>query len=333
VSDLFRVSHLNVSFYGPRGLLRAVDDVSLSIAERETVALVGESGCGKSVTALAALRLIPATVGRVEAKELSLRGRDLLALSERQMRRVRGNDVAMIFQEPMSSLNPVFRVGDQVMEVLRLHQGLGGRVARDRAAEALAAVGIPDPDVRLASYPHELSGGMCQRVMIAMAVACRPLLLVADEPTTALDVTIQAQMIALLKSLQDDLGMAVLLITHDLGVVAEMAHRVVVMYSGQVVESAPVGELFERPRHPYTQGLLKSLPRHSGVATRLTPIEGTVPDLGDWGAGCRFAPRCPIAMPECRAEMPALEPVGEPRADPETGAGARCVAVSRRGDV
>ena len=307
MAPLLRVDGLNVSFYTRMGAVPAVSDVSFGIGERETVAFVGESGCGKSVTALSLLGLIPASVGKVEARRIEFRNRNLLTLTRRELRSVRGGDIAMIFQEPMSSLNPVFRIGSQLLETILLHRNVSGREARRIAVEALNAVGIPDAEARLRAYPHELSGGLRQRVMIAMAIACRPALLIADEPTTALDVTIQAQILDVLRRLQDELGMAMLLITHDLGVVAEMAHRVMVMYAGQIVESATVEALFDRPSHPYTQGLLRSVPALTDGSERLTPIEGTVPDLGEWRGGCRFAARCPLAFDTCRQQTPTLD--------------------------
>jgi oligopeptide/dipeptide ABC transporter ATP-binding protein len=326
---LLRVDGLNVSFYTRSGTVPAVSDVSFDIGDRETLACVGESGCGKSVTALALLGLIPPSVGKVEARRIEFRNRNLLTLTPNEWRAVRGGDIAMIFQEPMSSLNPVFRIGSQLVETVVLHRHVSGREARRIAVEALNAVGIPDAEARLRAYPHELSGGLRQRVMIAMAIACRPALLIADEPTTALDVTIQAQILDVLRRLQDELGMAMLLITHDLGVVAEMAHRVVVMYAGQIVESATVEALFASPSHPYTQGLLRSAPVLADPSERLKPIEGTVPDLREWREGCRFEARCPIAFDACRQRTPSLEPLvrnadARDAADPHR---ARCFAL------
>ena len=291
---LLRVRDLVTSFRTDRGTLRAVDQVSFDVPRASTVALVGESGCGKSVTALSILRLVARPPGRIESGQIELEGRDLLQLPERAMQAVRGNHVSMIFQEPMTSLNPVYTVGWQIMEAIRLHQKKSRRDARARAVELLGLVGIPGPDTQVDAYPHQLSGGQRQRVMIAMALACEPKLLVADEPTTALDVTIQAQILELLRGLQERLSMSILLITHDLGVVAENAQHVVVMYAGQVVENAPVRDLFARPMHPYTHGLLESVPRAKPAANRrLRTIEGMVPDLRDLAAGCRFADRCP----------------------------------------
>lgn len=292
---------------GGRGgspIARAVDTVSVRVRQGETLAVVGESGCGKTVLALSVLGLIPDPPGRVIEGEALYRGRDLLAMSEAELQGVRGNHIAMIFQEPMTSLNPVFRVGEQIAEGYRLHKKASKAVAAERAVEMLALVGIPNPAARAQSYPHELSGGMRQRVMIAMALACDPDILFADEPTTALDVTIQAQILDLMRSLQAEKGSGVLLITHDLGVVAETAQRVAVMYAGQVVEEAPVDELYKHPAHPYTQGLLASVPR-LGVKRVLAPIPGMVPGIFDLPQGCRFRPRCAHAFARC-AEAPPL---------------------------
>jgi oligopeptide/dipeptide ABC transporter ATP-binding protein len=303
---LLTVRGLQVSFATDAGPVPAVRGVDLEVAEGETLALVGESGCGKSVTALSILRLLPTPPASYEAGTIDFAGEDLLQVSEERIRGVRGNEVAMIFQEPMTSLNPVFRVGDQVAEAIELHQGVSGDEARQRAIAALLRVGIPAPEQRVDEYPHQLSGGLRQRVMIAMALACSPRLLIADEPTTALDVTIQAQILELMAKLQGELGMAVLLITHDLGVVAETAHRVAVMYAGRIVEEAPVVPLFERPRHPYTAGLLRSRPRLDLAGGRLVPIEGSVPDSLHVPTGCAFHPRCPLATEQCRREEPPL---------------------------
>jgi oligopeptide/dipeptide ABC transporter ATP-binding protein len=303
---LLEIRGLSVSFQTDAGPVFAVRGVDLALAEGETLALVGESGCGKSVTALSILRLLETPPGAYEAGQILLSGEDLLRVSEARIREVRGNDVAMIFQEPMTSLNPVFPVGEQVAEAIELHQEVSAEEARARAVEALRRVGIPAPEQRVDEYPHQLSGGLRQRVMIAMALACSPRLLIADEPTTALDVTIQAQILELIAKLQAELGMAVLLITHDLGVVAETAHRVAVMYAGRVVEEAPVLELFERPRHPYTAGLLRSRPRLDVGGGKLVPIEGSVPDALHVPPGCAFHPRCPHALERCRREDPPL---------------------------
>jgi oligopeptide/dipeptide ABC transporter ATP-binding protein len=303
---LLEIRDLRVSFRTDAGPVPAVRGVDMGLSEGETLALVGESGCGKSVTALSILRLVATPPGSYDGGEIRFEGVDLLRVPEERIREVRGNDIAMIFQEPMTSLNPVFSVGDQVAEAIELHQRVGAGEARARAIDALRRVGIPAPEQRVDAYPHQMSGGMRQRVMIAMALACNPRLLIADEPTTALDVTIQAQILELIAKLQRELGMAVLLITHDLGVVAETAHRVAVMYAGRVVEEAGVCELFDRPRHPYTAGLLRSRPRLDIGAGRLVPIEGSVPDALHVPPGCAFHPRCPHAIPRCESEVPPL---------------------------
>jgi len=308
-APLLRVKGLVTGFRTDDGILRAVDDVSFDVPRGATVALVGESGCGKSVTALSILRLIEWPPGRIESGAIELEGRDLLQIPERAMRDIRGNVVSMIFQEPMTSLNPVYTVGWQIVEAVRLHRKKSRREARARAVELLRLVGIAEPETTVDSYPHELSGGQRQRVMIAMALACEPKLLVADEPTTALDVTIQAQILALLRDLQERLSMSLLLITHDLGVVAENAQHVVVMYAGRVVESAPVRDLFAKPAHPYTRGLLESIPRGDTIAKRRLPtIEGIVPDLRSLSPGCRFADRCPMRIEKCTVQEPPLAP-------------------------
>ncbi len=311
---LLRVEHLVTEFATDGGVLRAVDDVSFEIPAGGTIGIVGESGCGKSVTSLSILRLIQRP-GRVASGKIVFDGRDLLALSEKEMRAVRGQQIAMVFQEPMSSLNPVYTVGDQIAESLILHQKKSKREALARAVELLALVGIPSPEERVSAYPHQLSGGMRQRVMIAMALACGPKLLIADEPTTALDVTIQAQILELLADLRAKTGMAVMLITHDLGLVAEFAEHVVVMYAGRVVESAPVKDLFRKPQHPYTRGLLRSVPSYSDNArkTRLPTIPGVVPDLRKLPAGCRFRDRCDVAVERCGVEEPSLEKLSDGR--------------------
>jgi peptide/nickel transport system ATP-binding protein len=317
-APLLRVRDLVTSFRTDTGRLRAVDHVSFDVPRAATVALVGESGCGKSVTALSILRLVASPPGVIESGAIELEGRDLLPLPEREMRAVRGDAVSMIFQEPMTSLNPVYTVGWQIMEAIRLHRKKSRRDARARAVELLRLVGIPEPDTRVDTYPHQLSGGQRQRVMIAMALACEPKLLVADEPTTALDVTIQAQILELLRELQQKMAMSILLITHDLGVVAENAQDVVVMYAGRVVERAPARDLFARPMHPYTRGLLESIPRAKPDATRrLRTIEGMVPDLRRLPPGCRFADRCPMRVEKCTQEEPPLEEVA-------TGRSSRC---------
>ena len=310
-APLLEVRDLRTSFYTEEGVGRAVDGVSFVLDRGETLGLVGESGCGKSVTALSVMRLVADPPGRVEGGQVFLEGRDLLALSEEDMCQVRGDDVAMIFQEPMTSLNPVLTCGYQIMEAVSLHQGVSRQEARQRAVEMLKLVGIPAPEERVDEYPHQLSGGMRQRVMIAMALSCNPHLLIADEPTTALDVTIQAQILELLDDLQREFHMAVLLITHDMGVIAEAADRVAVMYAGKIVELAVSKQLFSRPLHPYTRGLLESIPRLEGGRERLEIIPGMVPDARAFPAGCRFAPRCPWVQVRCREELPVLNEVRE----------------------
>ena len=308
VTPVLEVRDLVTEFRTERGTVRAVDGVSFEIPARGTLGVVGESGCGKSVTALSIMRLVTTPPGRIASGAIRYAGKDLLALPEREMRAIRGNRIAMIFQEPMTSLNPVFTVGDQVGEAVQLHQHKSRREARVAAIAMLKLVGIPSPEERVDAYPHQLSGGMRQRVMIAMALACKPDLLIADEPTTALDVTIQAQILDLLRQLQRDLGMSILLITHDLGVVAETCDEVVVMYAGRVVERAPTDALFAAPRHPYTAGLLRSVP--TGTHERLQEIPGMVPALDALPPGCKFADRCPRVAPRCRDEEPALVPLG-----------------------
>jgi peptide/nickel transport system ATP-binding protein len=317
VSALLEISELVTEFRTDDGPVRAVDGVSFEIGRGRTVGVVGESGCGKSVTALSVLRLIPDPPGRITGGRVIYDGRDLLGVTERDLRQIRGNKISMIFQEPMTSLNPVYTVGDQVAETVRLHRGASKRAALDRAVEMFQLVGIPSPAERVRAYPHQLSGGMRQRVMIAMALACHPDLLIADEPTTALDVTIQAQILELLSRLQRELGMSIMLITHDLGVVAETCEEVVVMYAGRVVERAPVGDLFAAPRHPYTAGLLRSIPTPLSSAdrdgprqarARLREIPGMVPALTALPPGCKFQDRCPRVQDRCRAEEPPLAP-------------------------
>jgi peptide/nickel transport system ATP-binding protein len=311
---LLEVEGLRTYFFLRSGVLKAVDGVSFQLRPHETLAIVGESGCGKSMTALSLMRLIPDPPGRIVGGAVRLNGRDLLSLDETAMRQVRGKDVSMIFQEPMTSLNPVMTVGNQIAEALLLHEGLSRRDALRRAVDILRLVRIPEPEQRLREYPHQLSGGMRQRVMIAMALACNPKVLIADEPTTALDVTIQAQILDIILDLQKKLGTALILITHDLGVVAETAQRVIVMYAGKKVEEASVGELFARPLHPYTHGLMASIPRldlmrGAGDSTkqRLQEIKGIVPSLTNLPPGCAFAPRCPFADEKCRREPPPYE--------------------------
>jgi len=308
---LLEVDALKTYFYTRDGVVRAVDGVSLTVYPGETLAVVGESGCGKSVTSLSILRLIASPPGKIVSGRLMFQGRDLLGLSEDEMRKVRGNEISMIFQEPMTSLNPVLTIGRQIAEALVLHRGMTRKQALERAVEMLTLVNIPEAARRIDQYPHQLSGGMRQRVMIAMALACNPRLLIADEPTTALDVTIQAQILDLMRGLKEKTGAAIVLITHDLGVVAEMAQRVIVMYAGRKVEEAPVEALFAQPRHPYTQGLLNSLPKlETAGATgrqRLEEIPGMVPSLKEEVAGCLFAPRCSYATERCRREYPPLE--------------------------
>jgi len=310
-SPLLRVENLRTHFHTRDGVVRAVDGVSFDVLPGETLAIVGESGCGKSVTSMSILRLLPMPPARIAEGRIEFDGRNLLDLTEPEMRKVRGNLISMIFQEPMTSLNPVLTIGRQIAEALVLHRGMTEKAALNRAAEMLRKVHIPEAERRLAQYPHELSGGMRQRVMIAMALACGPRLLIADEPTTALDVTIQAQILELMLELRDETGASIILITHDLGVVAEIAHRVVVMYAGRKVEEAPIEELFASPRHPYTRGLLGSMP-HLGdsvneTGKRLVEIPGMVPSLKEPPPGCLFAPRCPSATGRCTVEAPPLE--------------------------
>ena len=318
---LLEVTHLQTHFSTRAGLVRALDGVSFYLDRGELLGLVGESGCGKSITALSIMRLI-APPGRIVGGEIDFDGQNLLALSEAAMRAIRGNDVAMIFQDPMTSLNPVFTVGEQIAEALRLHRKLSRKDARQASIEAMKEVAIPDPERRVNDYPHQLSGGMRQRVMIAMALACDPKLLIADEPTTALDVTIQAQILELLNELRKTRELGVLLITHDLGVVAEVADRVAVMYTGRIVEESPVDELFARPKHPYTEGLLRSVPKltaeHVVKKERLETIEGAVPRPTDLPPGCHFAPRCSYRLPRCTEDEIPLY-------DLEGGVQVRCV--------
>ena len=321
MSHLLEVKNLHTYFQTREGLVCAVEGVSFHLDRGELLGLVGESGCGKSMTALSVMRLI-SPPGKIVAGEILFEGKNLLQFSNAEMRNVRGNDIAMIFQDPMTSLNPVFTVGEQIAEALRLHRGLSRKQARAGAIEAMREVSIPDPALRGDDYPHQLSGGMRQRVMIAMALACDPKVLIADEPTTALDVTIQAQILELLNNLRGTRELAVLLITHDLGVVAEVAERVAVMYTGKIVEDSPVDELFARPKHPYTEGLLRSVPKLTSASVvkkeRLETIEGTVPSPTELPPGCHFAPRCPYRLPRCIAEEIPLY-------DLEGGVRVRCV--------
>jgi oligopeptide/dipeptide ABC transporter ATP-binding protein len=330
---LLEIEGLKTYFTTREGVVRAVDGVSFHLDEGELLGLVGESGCGKSVLALSLMRLVPPP-GEIVGGRVLLAGRNLLELSEEEMRQIRGSRIAMIFQDPMTSLNPVYTVGEQIAEALRLHRKLSRREAREAAIEAMREVAIPDPDRRVDDYPHQLSGGMRQRVMIAMALACDPQILIADEPTTALDVTIQAQILELLDSLRRTRNLAILLITHDLGVVAETAERVIVMYTGRIVEESPVEELFAHPKHPYTEGLLRSVPKLTLAGTRkaerLQAIEGNVPKLTRLPPGCHFAPRCPYRMARCtESEIPLYELGG--------GVRVRCVlydsTVIARADV
>lgn len=318
--NVLAIDNLKTYFYTDQGVARAVDGVSLSVEKGKTLAVVGESGCGKSVTALSVMRLIASPPGKIVEGSIRFEGKELASLSQHEMRAIRGNDISMIFQEPMTSLNPVFRVGKQIGAVLRLHRGLSKDAARDAAIELLRHVGIPSPESRISDYPHQMSGGMRQRVMIAMALACDPVLLIADEPTTALDVTVQAQILDLLRGLQQERGMALMLITHDLGVVAEIADDVAVMYAGQIVEYAPVRELFHAPKHPYTVGLFKALPKlQLGrlEQERLHIIEGRVPPATHFPPACRFHPRCPYVMDVCRETEPHFE-------DAAPGHGVKC---------
>jgi len=311
VATLLEVEHLQTQFLTRGGVVRAVDDASWDVGEGETVALVGESGCGKSVSALSIMRLVEQPAGRIVGGRILFKGRDLLTLSEEEMRDVRGGEIAMIFQEPMTSLNPVLTIGRQLTEGLEIHLGMTPEQARARAIQLLSMVGIPDPERRLAQYPHQFSGGMRQRMMIAMALACNPSLILADEPTTALDVTIQAQILELMKDLSHRLGAAMLIITHNLGVVARYADRVNVMYAGRIIERGTARELYANPRHPYTLGLLRSVPRLDEPRRgRLDPIEGQPPDLTRLPPGCAFEPRCAFRVERCAAERPSLVPVG-----------------------
>jgi oligopeptide/dipeptide ABC transporter ATP-binding protein len=312
MSNLLEINNLTVQFRGEGGWFTAVDDVSLALAQGETLGIVGESGSGKSVTALSILRLHAPSTTRPTGRIL-YSGKDMLTMTPRELRAIRGREIAMIFQDPMSSLNPVLTIADQIGETLRIHQQLDASTSRQRAIELLELVRIPDARRRVDEYPHRLSGGMRQRVMIAIAIACQPRLLIADEPTTALDVTIQAQILDLLRDLQSSLGMSVVLISHDMGVIAEFARRVIVMYAGRVVETSGVSDLFRKPLHPYTEGLLAAIPKLDIDVDRLPTIKGSIPDPTQAIPGCRYSPRCAIVIPQCRVEAPALLPAGASR--------------------
>lgn len=305
--NLIEVKHLKTQFNTKNGIVTAVDDVSFTVQQGEVLGIVGESGCGKSVTSMSILRLIPASAGRVAEGEIIFKGEDLLKKTEKEMRKVRGNDIAMIFQDSMTALNPVLTIGNQLMETITVHNKMSRKEARDRAIEMLVKVGIPSPEQRMKEYPHQLSGGMRQRVMIAMALACNVALLIADEPTTALDVTIQAQILELMKELKKTTNTSIMLITHDMGVVADMADHIMVMYAGKVIEYADTRSIFEHPRHPYTKGLLASIPKLTqNDNERLFTIKGAVPSLNDMPEGCRFCTRCEEAEERCRTQQPPL---------------------------
>ena len=311
-SPVLEVRNLKTQFHTSEGVIHAVDGIDLAVRPGTVLGIVGESGSGKTVTALTVMRLIPQPPGRIVSGEVLFDGADLLTLTEREMQKIRGKRIAMIFQEPMTSLNPVFTVGNQISEMLRRHLKMSRRDARDRTIELLELVGIPSADRRVKEYPHQLSGGMRQRVMIAMAISCSPQIIFADEPTTALDVTIQAQILVLLEELRERLGMAMVLISHDLGVIAQMAHEVAIMYAGRIVERTGTEELFAHPLHPYTRGLLESLPRFDkdgGRPERLRAIPGTVPKLSELPTGCTFTPRCGVAIPHCAQEEPPLKEI------------------------
>jgi oligopeptide/dipeptide ABC transporter ATP-binding protein len=306
---LLTIKNLKTYFYTDYGVVKAVDGINLHVGEKETLGIVGESGSGKSVTGLSLLRLIPSPPGKIVEGEIIFQGKDLLSLSAKEMRKIRGNKISMIFQEPMTSLNPVFTIGNQIAEAITLHQGLKRKEVYEKTIKALRMVGMPGPEERIKHYPHQMSGGMRQRVMIAMAISCEPALLIADEPTTALDVTIQAQILDLLRDLKQTLNMALILISHDLGVIAEMADRIAVMYGGSIMEYAPVSEIFRHSRNPYTRGLLKSLPYHQKPKTRFKTIPGQVPDPLNLPAGCKFHPRCDMVIDICRDVEPGFEEV------------------------
>ena len=323
MSHLLEVNNLKTWFYTDEGVSKAVDGVSFYVDKGETLGIVGESGCGKSVTNLSVMRLIPEPPGKIVDGDITFSGKDVLALPGSKMRQIRGNDISMIFQEPMTAVNTVFTCGDQIMEAVMLHQKVGKNEALKRAIEMLQLVGIPAPEQRVEEYPHQLSGGMRQRVMIAMALSCNPKLLIADEPTTALDVTVQAQILELIKRLQQELGMSVIMITHDLGVIAEVADRVQVMYAGKVVEEGTTNQIFNKPKHPYTIGLLKSMPVLNQKKERLAVIEGVVPNPTDFPSGCKFHPRCPLNDgAKCVNTEPELE------SDKNDAHPARCHYVS-----
>ena len=308
-NQLLEIRNLKTSFFTDYGVVKAIDGINLQVGERETLGIVGESGCGKSVTGLSILRLIPTPPGKIVEGKIFFQGKDLLRLSEKEMRKVRGNKISMIFQEPMTSLNPVFTVGNQISEAIALHQGLKRKQALQKTIETLHLVGIPGPEERIKNYPHQMSGGMRQRVMIAMAISCSPSLLIADEPTTALDVTIQAQILNLLHDLKEKLNMALILISHDLGVIAQVADRIAVMYAGSLMEYAEAHKLFQHPRNPYTQGLLRSLPWNQKRKSRFEAIPGQVPDPFNLPWGCKFHPRCDLVLEKCRHIEPVFEEV------------------------
>ncbi len=314
MNSLLEVDDLHTSFDTDAGEFRAVDGVSFGVAPGRTLGIVGESGCGKSVTSLSIMRLLAKPAGRIASGAIRFRGQDLATLPEPEMQKLRGSEIAMIFQEPMTSLNPAFTIGNQLVEGILRHRDISAEAAKAHAIEMLRRVRIPAPEARFDEYPHKLSGGMRQRVMIAMALACDPKLLIADEPTTALDVTIQAQILDLLRRLRDETGTAIVLITHDLGVIAELAHDVVVMYAGKIVEKAPVERLFAWPQHPYTIGLLGAIPQLHRARERLATIDGTVPNLAKLAPGCRFAARCPFAQEQCRREEPPMRDLGHGQA-------------------
>jgi len=306
MKELLRVRNLETHFSTHEGTVKAVNRISFTINKGQTLGLVGESGCGKSVTALSIMRLVPSPPGKIVSGEISFEGQDLLELDEKEMRKIRGKKISMIFQEPMTSLDPVFTIGHEIVESIQLHQGLGKEEARQKAIEALKIVGMPDAGKRMNNYPHELSGGMRQRAMIAMALSCNPTLLIADEPTTALDVTIQAQILRLIHELRGEFDASVMLITHDLGVIAEMCDYVAVMYAGHIVESSDVDTLFRNPLHPYTKGLNKSIPKLDVETERLDTIRGVVPNLLDLPPGCPFHPRCDLSLRKCAEDVPEL---------------------------